>query len=377
MTDELIIRIEDDEQESDEPTKSPFKSDDPFNKPTMESLFGEQPWWLDPEYINNTVGTTERISYPTKSPPEKGEGVETQDECEYAPYFERIIQALGSIWETMMVPQNPSNGNQQQQPSPTNPTNGILGAIQRAVAQINTAQFLNNPINATANTLGVFGNLAANVGGQITTATATAILTPLLGSIGPIAGQIIGMTVGTSIGQFFNVLSESIRNFFDYTARITDEVGGFSPDIINAQVSRNLQLLDFRIGTGQNFGKQFADVYAAQTALTVELEKLKLELFAKFEPLATEGVRVLSDIIGVIRIVINEGDFTLLNQIINTIVTYLGELSGISAALEALQIYFGDLAKEIRRGRELDEKLEGLRVNRETMQFFGWVSQGN
>jgi hypothetical protein len=388
MADEIVIRIEGDD-------------DDDAQQEDIQSLVSS---WMDllqqsannqqqnqggnnnggppmpPGFPNNggPPGTpTQNPWYPPVPPPPPVVAPPLlQDECECAPYFERIISILGSIWNAQIVPRNPGTPGGTREPDNNFAqllANQIGNQLANAIAQINLAQFANDPIAATTSTIANIGNALGTTTNVLTTAAMTAILTPILGPLAPAVAGIIGAVAGEAISQFFGNIAEGIQAFFDYAARQSQELAPFSPEIISAQVGRSLSMLNFRADAGQNFGQQFADIYSAQTDLLLELEKLKLELFSRFQPYAEEAVKSLADVVAVIRIIIDEGDFSVLRGMLDAMLSMSSAITGpISAVIENLTADLAILAREARRARELDQQLQAGNVNREVIKFFGW-----
>lgn len=379
MADEIVIRIEgdDDDNEIDrlaELEREARAVDDPAFQPqiTMESLFGSDPWWLDPEFINNTVGTQERISYPTASP-QKVESGENADDGNYiyVPFFERAITLLEGIRGSQLsrdpgIPKDdgPIGINQ-------NLINQLGNQIGNAVNAINAVQALNNPVAAGAGALQTFGNTAGNITNAAITAGLGTALTPVLGPLAPVIAGIIGDVAGGAVKLFFSTIAEGIQSFFDYANRQANELAPFSPEIISAQVGRQLSMLDFRINAGQNFGQQFADMYAAQTELTLALEKLKLDLFTRFSGAGENITILLADLIQridasiqVVPAVARE----YLGPLLPLLVAANPMLGTALAALEGIEAHVAKIKADMKK-RE-DENMNNVQL--QTLKFFGW-----
>lgn len=383
MSDPIIIKIEDETgPETINPgTGSAFRDrNDPFQMNAdqmMDHLFGQQPAWLDPDFIRG-MGDMDRLGFE----PNNAQTENRREDCPCAEYFERIIQILEGLptftaaWNTLlgqMNNQNPGQGRGQANNANQfgNIGQQITNAIRQGVATINTAQLLNNPVGAVTNGITAFGNIAGGLTGTITTAALGAVLTPILGPAGPIIGTVIGTIAGESISVFFNTISDGIEAFFSYLDRQIGELSFFSPEIMGGRVDRQMQQLNFQINTAQNYGKQFADIYGAQTDLIMALEKMKLELFAYFGPSMSKLVEDASLLVEALTIIGKDGGLGPLAAFLQGL---LGQ-GAFGALLKVLGFGFEDvinLMKEIERKRKMEKDDAAAAVNQQLMNLFGW-----
>lgn len=376
MAEDIVIRIEDlaaMEKEAPAINPSAAQSSSAAASPpeiTMESLFGPDPWWREPSFLQSLGELGNRIEYPTAIQPTM------EDDCPCAEYFLSMIDLLEDIDASIVALGITTTSNEENQTAGPASNSGI-GAFQQLqqsitgmLASINAAQMLNNPINAGANMARSAGTAIGQGVSTIVAAGATTLLASLGSMAGPI-GTIIGTVAGSAVQLFFSTLSDGIKSFFDYLEHTYAQISMFSSEMIGARIDRDLRLLSFRIDTAQNYGDQFADIYSAQTDLILALERLKLELFQTFGPTFETGIRLLTYITRVLSAIAQSPMWDQASTALPAIVTALDGIGMFAPIIGPLKA----LLQTAQRMEEVQEKERQRVLGQVTMNtaaFFGW-----
>lgn len=374
MAEDIVIRIEDlAAMEREAPAIDPSaaqSSSAATSSPeiTMESLFGPDPWWREPSFLQSLGELGNRIEYPTAIQPTM------EDDCPCAEYFLSMIDLLEDI-DASIGAMSITTINEANETGPA--SNSGIGAIHQLqqsitgmLASINAAQMLNNPINAGANMARSAGTAIGQGVSTIVAAGATTLLASLGSMAGPI-GTIIGTVAGSAVQLFFSTLSDGIKSFFDYLEHTYAQISMFSSEMIGARIDRDLRLLSFRIDTAQNYGDQFADIYSAQTDLILALERLKLELFQTFGPTFETGIRLLTYITRVLSAIAQSPMWDQASTALPAIVTALDGIGMFAPIIGPLKA----LLQTAQRMEEVQEKERQRVLGQVTMNtaaFFGW-----
>lgn len=377
MAEDIVIRIEDNGGDG----RNSSANDAALNKITMEDLFGEKPWWTEPEWINNLVGETERISYPEK----KGDALPKILDADINDYMLQIIEQLveierntsaivdeiGAISYDQNIPNAPNNNDDQL----TQGLNRINSAIQGLAAQITISGIVNNPINTVTTGIRNFGDFASGIVSNIGTQVLAGILTPILGPAGPAIAQIVGTMAGAAVKQFFDTIAAGIEALFSYVDRQVKELALFSPEITYARAEREIQVRQFQFSTAQNYGETFSEIYRAQTDTYLAIENLKVALFKLISPVAVPLLEAVTNIVDILNVIATGvGEFKTLESLTEFSQSTIGP-----ALIKILDFYtvglasmIDEVSEELKLARKRAQQLDEQLVNNQILDFFQW-----
>ncbi len=120
-------------------------------------------------------------------------------------------------------------------------------------------------------------------GGAIGTAVGTALGGPLGAVIGSAVGGVIGSTVGMPIQAAVSILTSIEQGI----SQIADDLVGFSPEVTNAMIEKDLALLNDDMRRANQIGSEVARLTAAQTNLQLASRRAFDTLVEITEPILT------------------------------------------------------------------------------------------
>ena len=132
----------------------------------------------------------------------------------------------------------------------------------------------------------------------------------------------------------------AIRAFNNQAESLIKEIGGFSTDVVEASVERQIQAMEGRMRLGREVGAQSGDFIEATNEMSVELREFKREALKILLPILTLITKVITLLTGFFNEVL---------KVLNLILT------PVTAILEAISSFFSwFIGKDDKPGKEAD-----------------------
>lgn len=156
------------------------------------------------------------------------------------------------------------------------------------------------------NTESVLGAAGATIGGTMGAAA---------GGIGMLPGAYMGGAIGTAVGEAIPI--ETISNMVGYLYEIAEntskQVEGYSPDLIQSNIDKQLAFLEENISIGQRMGSELAELNDATADLQLTFYREAIELMRPMLPNMILMVKLLTEIVKYINTII-----TILTTVVGT-----------------------------------------------------------